>query len=263
MITKRVMAFERSGVSGMQLAAGQGRFRADRILGLALTGLIVATLGIAGQAQSAEAAADLTRSKQLAIAEVGGQVGVGAAGLDVTALHEAAAVHSATEAVRGAQPLVVEAGAELGAAGIAGLVSLSTAVIAQLGAGSSAAAVVTTAAELRAEQGAVGAALAAHRQAVAAQLAAEAAAAQAAADAAAQQVADEGDDWSGGSDAAASASGEATGDAAAAAPAANPYTSEYYPGLPAAPRDEDCGPCTGKEMVPVYYNGKYVWGCDA
>ena len=31
--------------------------------------------------------------------------------------------------------------------------------------------------------------------------------------------------------------------------AANPYTSEFYPGLPAAPRDEDCGPCTGKEMV--------------
>ena len=62
MITKRVMAFERSGVSGVQLEAGQGRFRADRMLGLALTGLIVATLGIAGQAQSAEAAADLTRS---------------------------------------------------------------------------------------------------------------------------------------------------------------------------------------------------------
>ncbi|WP_157377083.1 hypothetical protein [Agromyces sp. Root1464] len=263
MITKRVMAFEHSGASGGQLEAGRGRFRVDRMLGLALTGLIVATIGIAGQAQSAEAAADLSRSKQLAIAEVGGQVGIGATGLDVTALRGAAAARSATEALRGAQPLVAEAGAELGAAGVAGLVSLSTAVIAQLGAGSSAAAVVTTAAELRAEQGAVGAALAAHRQAVAAQLAAEAAAAQAAADAAAQQVADEGDDWSGGSDAAASASGEATGEAAAAAPAANPYTSEFYPGLPAAPRDEDCGPCTGKEMVPVYYNGKYVWGCDA
>jgi hypothetical protein len=219
MITERVMAFERSGVSGAQLETGPGRIRANRMLGLALTGLIVATLGIAGQAQSAEATADLTRSKQLAIAEVGGQVGIGAAGVDVAVLRDAAAAYSATETLRGA------------------LAAHGEAVAGRL------------AAQLAAE-------------AAAAEAAAQAAA-QAAADAAAQQLADEGDDWSDDSDAVASASGEATGGAAAAAPAANPYTSEFYPGLPAAPRDEDCGPCTGKVMVPVYYNGKYVWGCDA
>ena len=219
MITKRVMAFERGGVAAAQFDGGAGRFRRNRVLGLALTGLIVATLGIAGQAQGAEAAADLTRSKQLAVAEVGGQVGIGAAGVDIAGLRDAAVAYSATETLRGA---------------------------------------------LAAHGEAVAARVAAQRaaEAAAAEAAAQAAAAQAAADAAAQ-VADEGDDWSGDSDAAASASGEATGGAAAAAPAANPYTSEYYPGLPAAPRDEDCGPCTGKEMVPVYYNGSYVWGCDA
>ncbi|SIN90234.1 hypothetical protein [Agromyces cerinus] len=220
MITKRVMTFGRSGAAAVHLEGGAGRRRGDRMLGLALAGLIVVTLGIAGQAQSAEAAADLEHAKRLAVAEVGGQVGIGAAGVDIAALRDAAAAHSATEALRGA--------------------------------------------------------LAAHREAVeaqqaaaAAKLAAEAAAAEAvaaeaaAAEAEAEQVADEGDDWSGESDAAASASSGATEEAPAAAPAADPYTSEYYPGLPPAPRDEDCGPCTGKEMVPVYYNGSYVWGCDA
>ncbi|MEF3405412.1 hypothetical protein [Agromyces sp. CCNWLW203] len=220
MITNRVMAFERGGVAAAQFDGGAGRFRMNRMLGLALTGLIVATLGIAGQAQGAEAAADLTRSKQLAIAEIGGQVGIGAAGVDITGLREISAAYSATETLRAA------------------LAAHGEAVAARV------------AAQLAAE-------------AAAAEAAAQAAAAQAAAEAEAQQVAGDGDDWSGDSDAAASASGEATGGAAAAAPAANPYTSEYYPGLPAAPRDEDCGPCTGKEMVPVYYNGSYVWGCDA
>lgn len=220
MITNRVMAFERGGAAAAHLGDGAGRSRVNRVLGLALAALIVATLGIAGQAQSAEAAADLTRSKQLAVAEVGGQVGIGAAGVDVAHLRDAAAAFSATEALRGA------------------LAAHGEAVAARLAALHAA-------------------------EAAAAQAAAEAAAAEAAAGAAAQQLADEGEDWSGGADAAASASGEATGGAAAAAPAANPYTSEYYPGLPAAPRDEDCGPCTGKEMVPVYYNGSYVWGCDA
>ncbi|MFB6612162.1 hypothetical protein ACFCVO_17700 [Agromyces sp. NPDC056379] len=214
MITKRVTTFERGGVAAAQFGGGSGRFRADRMLGFALAGLIVVAVGIAGQAQSAEASADLTSARQLAIAEVGGQVGIGAAGVDVAGLRNAAVAHSATEALRSA--------------------------------------------------------LTAHGEAIAARVAAEAAAAEAAAaeaaaaaSAAAEQVADEGDDWSGGSDAAASASGEAAAEPAGAAPAANPYTSEFYPGLPAAPRDEDCGPCTGKEMVPVYYNGSYVWGCDA
>ncbi|MFB9308694.1 hypothetical protein BJY17_001841 [Agromyces hippuratus] len=219
MITKRVMTFGRSGAAAVHLEGGTGRHRADRMLGLALAGLIVVTIGIAGQAQSAEAAADLTRAKEAAIAEVGGQVGIGAAGVDVSGIRDAALAHSATEALRGA------------------LAAHGEAVAAQQAAAAAAAA----------------------------QLAAEAAAAEEAARAAAEaeQVADEGDDWSGGSDAAASDSSEATEEAPAAAPAADPYTSEYYPGLPPAPRDEDCGPCTGKEMVPVYYNGSYVWGCDA
>ncbi|MBM7829428.1 hypothetical protein JOE59_000133 [Agromyces cerinus] len=218
MITKRVMTFGRSGTAAVHLEGGAGRRRADRLLGLALAGLIVVTLGIAGQAQSAEAAADLAHAKQLAVDQVGGQVGIGAAGVDIAAIRDAAAARSATEALRGALDAHHEA-------------------------------------------------VAAQQAAAAVQLAAEAAAAEAAAAAAAEaeaeQVADEGDDWSGEPDAAASASSEATEEAPAAAPAADPYTSEFYPGLPPAPRDEDCGPCTGKEMVPVYYNGSYVWGCDA
>ena len=214
MITKRVMTFGRSGAAAVHLEGVPGTSRAKQLLGFALAGLIVVAMGIAGQAQSAEASADLTRAKQLAIAEVGGTVGIGAAGVDVAGLRDAAIAHSATESLR--------------------------------------------------------VALAAHREAVVARLA-EAAAAEAAAraeteaaaSAAAEQVAAEGDEWASETDAAASASGAVTGEAPAAAAAANPYTAEYYPGLPPAPRDEDCGPCTGKEMVPVYYNGSYVWGCDA
>ncbi|AWB96329.1 hypothetical protein DCE93_12275 [Agromyces badenianii] len=230
------------------------------MLGLAFVGLIVVTLGVAAQAQSAQAA-ELTRAKELAIAQVGDRVGIGAAGVDVTGIRDAAAASLAAGAVRDAQALAAEAGAELGDGGVTALASLRRSVIGQVGVGGSAVAVTSAVRALRTEQVAVSSALAAHREAVAARLAAEAAAAAEAARVAAEQAAAEAadDSWS----ADVSVGSDAGGASAGTAAAADPYTAEFYPGLPAAPRDEDCGPCTGKEMHPVYYNGKYVWGCAA
>uniref|UniRef100_UPI0013582E77 hypothetical protein n=1 Tax=Agromyces humi TaxID=1766800 RepID=UPI0013582E77 len=59
---------------------------------------------------------------------------------------------------------------------------------------------------------------------------------------------------------------EATGGSASvdvAAAASNGFDASLYPGLPPAPRDEDCGPCTGKEMVPILVGDTYRWGCHA
>lgn len=268
MITRRDMAFGHEGATALQLGARKSRTQVHRMLGLAFAGLIVVTLGVASQAQSAQASADLTRAHELAVAQVGDRIGIGAAGVDVNGIRDAAAASFATSAVHGAQGLISEAGAELGADAAATLVSLRNGVIAEVASGGSAAAVTTAVASLRAEHGALSAALTAHREAVAAQLAAQVAAEAAAAEAA-RVAAEQSDDigsWSESSDAESgsdvgTSSGSAGGVPAAAA--ANPYTAEFYPGLPAAPRDEDCGPCTGKEMHPVYYNGKYVWGCNA
>lgn len=269
MITRRDTTLDTGGTAVLLPPGLTGRVQAKRVLGLAAVALIVVALGV-NQAQSAQAAAHLTQAKELAVTEVGGRVGIGAAGLDIAAVKLDAASHLAATAVADAQSLIEEAGAELGADQVAALSSLRGEVLTVIRFGGDAAAYVAGAHALQAEQQATSTALAAHRAAEAARLAAEAEAARVAAEAAAAAAAaaasaatsDEAGS-SGGWGAADTEDAAAPADTSAPAAAANPYTAEFYPGLPPKPRDEDCGPCLGKPMYPVFYNGSYTWGCSA
>lgn len=268
MITRRDTTLDSGGAALLRPHELAARSQAKRMLGLAAVTLIVVALGV-NQAQSAQAAAHLTQAKELAVAEVGNRVGVGAAGLDIAALRSGAASSLAATAVAEAQSVIDEAGAALGADGVSNLTALRGDVLTMIRFGDDAAALVAGADVLRAEQQATSTALAAHRAAEAARLAAEAEAARIAAEAAAaataaaerSAAADEGG-WGSSSDSGSDAAA-APADTGAAAETVNPYTAEFYPGLPPAPRDEDCGPCLGKPMYPVLYNGKYTWGCSA
>ncbi|MDQ0893384.1 hypothetical protein [Agromyces ramosus] len=266
MTTRRDTTLDNGGSAILRPHGPAARRQATRMLGLAAVALIVVALGV-NQAQSAQAAAHLTQAKELAVAEVGNRVGVGAAGLDIAALRSGAASSLAASAVAEAQSVIDEAGAALGADGVSNLTALRGDVLTMIRFGDDAAALVAGADALRAEQLATSTALAAHRAAEAARLAAEAEAARIAAAEAAAAAAEASDvaadeaEWS--SDADAGTAAAAPADSGAAAGTVNPYTAEFYPGLPPAPRDEDCGPCLGKPMYPVLYNGKYTWGCSA
>lgn len=263
MITRRDTTLDTGGTAVLLPPGLTGRVQAKRVLGLAAVALIVVALGV-NQAQSAQAAAHLTQAKELAVTEVGGRVGIGAAGLDIAAVKLDAASHLAATAVADAQSLIEEAGAELGADQVAALSSLRGEVLTVIRFGGDAAAYVAGAHALQAEQQATSTALAAHRaaEAEAARVAAEAAAAAAAA-AASAATSDEAGSSGGWGAADTEDAAAAPADTSAPAAAANPYTAEFYPGLPPKPRDEDCGPCLGKPMYPVFYNGSYTWGCSA
>lgn len=265
MITPRDTTLDTGGTAFLLPHGLAARGQAKRMLALAAVALVVVALGV-NQAQSAQAATHLAQAKELAVTEVGGRIGVGAAGLDIAAVRIAAASNLAATAVADAQSVIEEAGAVLGADRVATLSSLRGDVLTMIRFGGDVAAFVAGTDALQAEQQATSTALAAHRAAEAVRLAAEAEAARVAAAAAAtatEAPAATADEADSDSDSGSDAVGAAPADTSAPAAAANPYTAEFYPGLPPAPRDEDCGPCTGKPMYPVLYNGKYSWGCSA
>lgn len=263
MITRRKTVLVSRGDAFQQPHGRAERSRTKRMLALAAAGLVVVALGVS-QAQSAQAAAHLAHAKELAVSEVGSRVGIGAARVDVAALRGAAASGLAAAAVMSAQGLLDEAGPALGAEQVVGLAVVRDEVLTMVRLGAGVDALVTGTAALRAEQQATSTALAEHRAAEAARLAAEAAteAARVAAEAADAASSAEAGDAAESAGAYSGSAGDVT-DVASAAATAHPYTAEFYPGLPPAPRDEDCGPCTGKPMYPVSYNGAYAWGCSA
>jgi hypothetical protein len=226
---------------------------------------MVVALGVVHQAQTAHAA-ELVRARSAAVAAAGDRVGIGASGLDVSSAQSRAATARATDAVVEVQATLDAAGAELGAERVAWLMSLRDDLLAAARLGASAPSLAAGASAVRAEAALVAAALAEHRAAEAARVAAEAAAAAAAAEAArvaASTAAAEADDAVSAFES--DGAGGTGGSASAAVPAAesNGFDASRYPGLPPAPRDEDCGPCTGKEMVPILVGDTYRWGCHA
>ena len=168
-------------------------------------------------------AAELVRARSAAVAAAGDRVGIGASGLDVSAAQSRAATARATDAVVEVQATLDAARAELGADRAAVLVSLRDDLLAAARLGGSAPSLAAGASAVRAE-----------------------------ADDAASAFASDG-------------AGDTGGNASAPVPAAQStgFDASLYPGLPPAPRDEDCGPCTGKEMVPILVGDTYRWGCHA
>ncbi|MDR6906523.1 hypothetical protein J2X63_002209 [Agromyces sp. 3263] len=255
-----------AGAARVRLRSLGVRTPAARTAALAAAGLMVVALGVVHQAQAAHAA-ELVRARSAAVAAVGDRVGIGASGLDVAAAQLRSATSLATDATVEVQATLDAASAELGADRVAGLSSLRDGLLAAARLGGSAPSLAERAAALRAEAAVVATALAEHRAAEAARIAAEAAAAAEAARVAASAAAaaaaeaesafeSEGIGGTGGTG----------GGSSAAAPAAaesSGFDASLYPGLPPAPRDEDCGPCTGKEMVPILVGDTYRWGCHA
>lgn len=252
-----------TGAARGRLRSLGGRTPAARTAALAAAGLMVVALGVVHQAQTAHAA-ELVRARSAAVAAVGDRVGIGASGLDVAAAQSRAATARATDAVAEVQATLDAGTAELGADRVAGLASLRDELRAAARLGGSAPSLAAGASAVRTEAALVATALTEHRAAEAARVAAEAAAAAEAARVAASVAAAEADH-------AASAFesdgtddiGGTGGSASAAAAESNGFDASLYPGLPPAPRDEDCGPCTGKEMVPILVGDTYRWGCHA
>jgi len=234
---------------------------------LAVTGVLAlaATVGGIAYAESAQAAE--LAARELAIHENGGRVGIGSVDADIPAYRDAGAGLVAGSAADAAKAILDDASGELPAEPLVKLADARTDLLAAAAHRATADELAAKIASLETEGGNVSNLLSEARKAAAeaaARAAAEHAAAEEAARIAAEEAAweDSTEDWS--NDSTADASTGSPSEPAAPAPAPVPApvpapSEESYPGL--GPMPEDCGPCLGREMFPLFSEGKWRWAC--
>ncbi|MFE6967147.1 hypothetical protein ACFVAJ_18685 [Agromyces sp. NPDC057679] len=223
----------------------------------AVTAVIVLAATIGGTTIAESAQAGEFAARELAIQENAGRVGIGSVDADIPAFRATAAAALARSAADTAKVILDDASDELPADQLATLTDARTKLLEAADQGASADALTSQTAAIEAEGSNVSTLLTAARKAAAeeaARIAAEQAAAEEAARIAAEEAAsweDDSDDWS----------DESPSGPAAESPAPAP-AAPSYPGLGPRPTDEECGPCRGREMFPLFHDGKWRWACN-